>query len=171
MGLNIPDDSVGCGDWAHPPLFFFCIATDGIRERGAFVVSASPMSPFLHRTGNCLRKQNLHPKWPLSLNHRHCMKICTPNSGMGKGSCQQYLCFYFNSRHTSKDGAWQNSAKSQRTSQQFHFFSLIVAFCVLVIKNNNGVLSPPLAGSQPGTIRGRLIGRTGWGICWRRHGP
>lgn len=56
MRLNIPDDSVGRGDRAHPPLFFFCIATDGMRVRGvggAFVVSALiaalffmiPMSP------------------------------------------------------------------------------------------------------------------------------
>lgn len=52
MGVNILDDSVGRGDRAHPPLFFG-IATDGIRVRGAFVVSVLigalffmiPMSP------------------------------------------------------------------------------------------------------------------------------
>lgn len=75
--------------------------------------------------------------------------------------------FFSISATHQKMGARQNTGASPRTSQQFLALWL---FVFAVIKNNNGALSPPLAGSQAGTIRGRLIGRAGWGICWRRHG-
>lgn len=164
--------------------FPFYIATDGIRVRGGLLLS--PCSSLLcslwsrcpqsirHRTGDCLHKQNLNPGRSLSLSHRHCMKICTPLFRHGKGQPSTIPFAFFNSQHTSKDDTGKNATELPRTSPWFHFFFFfffIVAFCVLFIKNNNGLLSLCLAASQAGTIRGRVIGRTGWGICWRRHGP
>ncbi len=68
MEWNIPNDSVGRSDRAHPPLFF-CIATDGIRVRGAFVVSVLiaglffmiPMSPVYSTQNQQLSAQTKPP--------------------------------------------------------------------------------------------------------------
>ncbi len=92
----------------------------------------------------------------------------SPIQTWGRAAVNNTFAF-FNSQGTSKDDAGKKAAELPRTSPRFHFFFFIVAFCVLFIKNNNGLLS--LAGRQAGTIRGRVIGCTGWGICWRRHGP
>lgn len=68
MEWNIPNDSVGRSDQAHPPLFF-CIATDGIRVWGAFVVSVLiaglffmiPMSPVYSTQNQRLSVQTKPP--------------------------------------------------------------------------------------------------------------
>lgn len=163
--------------------FSFCIATDGIRVRGGLLLS--PCSSLLcslwsrcpqsirHRTGDCLHKQNLNPERSLSLSRRHCMKICTPLFRHGeRAAVNNTFCLFQFTAHI-KRRHWKKCDELPRTSPWFYFFffTFIVAFCVLFIKNNNGLLSLCLAASQAGTIRGRVIGRAGWGICWRRHGP
>lgn len=158
-----------CHRWDKSARGFCCLCT----HRWSVLWSQCPQS-ILHRTSDCLCKQNLPPKWSLSLNQRHCMKICSPVFRHGKGQPSTIPFAFFNSQCTSKDDAGRKKcspvAKDFTVIPQF-FFSFIVAFCVLIIKNNNGLLSLSRAGSQAGTIRGRVIGRTGWGICWRRHGP
>ena len=144
-GLNIPDDSVGRSDQAHPPLFFFVfffpfyIATDGIRVRGGLLLS--PCSSLLcslwsrcpqsirHRTGDCLHKQNLNPGRSLSLSHRHCMKICTPLFRHGKGQPSTIPFAFFNSQRTSKDDTGKNATELPRTSPWFHFFFFFFFHC------------------------------------------
>lgn len=148
----------------------FCNAADGIRVRGAFVVSDVP-SPFCTEPAIVGANKTSLPSDRFHWTKDTVWKYVLYNPGMGKGSCQQYLCL-FSIRATHQKTTldkMQWSCQGPRCDSTF--FPLIVAFCVLVIKNNNGLLSPTLAGSQAGTIRGRLIGRTGWGICWRRHGP
>lgn len=150
--------------------FVFCNAADGIRVRGAFVVSDVP-SPFCTEPAIVGANKTSLPSDRFHWTKDTVWKYVLYNPGMGKGSCQQYLCL-FSIRATHQKTTldkMQWSCQGPRCDSTF--FPLIVAFCVLVIKNNNGLLSPTLAGSQAGTIRGRLIGRTGWGICWRRHGP
>lgn len=78
-----------------------------------------------HRSGDCLRKQNLPPKRSLSLNHRHCMKICTLLFRHGKGQPSTIPFAFFNSQRTSKDDTGKNAAVLPRTSQWSHFFLLL----------------------------------------------
>lgn len=182
MELNILDDSVGRSDRAHPLLFFFflyCHRWDK-SVRGFCCLRAhrwsvlyDPDVPSLFYTEAaivCANKTSLpsdHFHWTRDTVWKYVLRY----SGKGKGSRQQYLCLFQFAAHIKRQGG----KKMQQSCQGLHsdslFFSFIVAFCVLFIKNNNGLLSLSLAGSQAGTIRGRVIGRTGWGICWRRHGP
>lgn len=92
-------------------------------------------------------------------------------SGMVKGNHQQYL-FPF-SIHSSHQMMMQENMLQCCQWLQCDptiFFSCCCVF-VLLIKINNCLLSLSCPGSQAWTSRSRVIGRTGWGICWRRHSP
>lgn len=188
MGLNIPDDSVGRSDRAHPPLFcFFFFFLYRHRwdksARGAFVVSVLiaalffmiPMSPVYSTQNRRLSAQTKPQSRAIAFIEPQTLyeNMYSAIQARGKGSRQQYLLpFSIHGSH-QKTTLEKNATSCQglHRDSTFFFFTFIVAFCVLFIKNNNGLLSLCLAASQAGTIRGRVIGRAGWGICWRRHGP
>lgn len=104
MRLNIPDDSVGRGDRAHPPLFFFLYRhrwDESARGGGGFCclgahrrsVLYDPDVPGLFDTEAaivCANKTSLpsdHFHWTIDTVWKYV--LCY--SGMGKGSRQQYL--------------------------------------------------------------------------------
>lgn len=112
-----------CHRWDKSVRGFCCLCT----HRWSVLWSQCPQS-ILHRTSDCLCKQNLRPKWSLSLNQRHCMKICSPVFRHGKGQPSTIPFAFFNSQCTSKDDAGRKKsgtvAKDFTVIPQFFFLLL-----------------------------------------------
>lgn len=125
----------------HCCCFFLCIATDGIRERGAFVVSVSPMSAQNWQLS--AQTKTLPSRVTASIEPSTLYENTSSEFRRGKGqpSTIPTAFFFFSSRHTSEDVGKVGEELTPASS-------LVVALRVLVIKNNNAVLSPPLAGDR-----------------------
>lgn len=154
MELNAP---VGRADRTHPPLFFrvFCITAEGMRVRAAFVVCALitglffmiPASPVYSAQTRRLsaetkpRSQAITFIEPRTV-YENMYSCVQARERAGVNNTFAFL----NSQHTWKDDA---AEKIQLSCQGLHsdffiFFSFFYCcFCVLIIKNNNGLLSLP----------------------------
>lgn len=106
MGLNIPDDSVGRSDRAHPPLFFFFFFflyrhRWDKSARGAFVVSVLiaalffmiPMSPVYSTQNRRLSAQTKPQSRAIAFIEPQTLyeNMYSAIQARGKGSRQQYL--------------------------------------------------------------------------------
>lgn len=155
MELNAP---VGRTDRTHPPLFFqvFCITAGGMRVRAAFVVCALitglffmiPASPVYSAQTRRLsaetkpRSQAITFIEPRTVYEN--MYSCI--QARERAGVNNTFAFSNSQRTWKDDAAEKNPAQLPRTSQRFVVFFLsffYCGFCVLIIKNNNGLLSLP----------------------------
>lgn len=86
-------------------------------------------------------------------------------SGLGKGNHQQYLCLFLFTLHIKR----QRDQNCSVVAKYFTAVPLFFSDCGFVSPFKSKTLAYCLCHTS-GTLKGGVIGCTGWGICWHRHG-